>query len=147
MLRDYRRGWQVLILIGAASLCGCSQSPAPETKAPATQKGAGVAQEAQPAGGAAADQAAEDATVLAVSKAIRKNRLTDKADECIAYQFDPTSLKDAYVVEVRENHRYAKCGGDPNTSPRMFTVRVAKTGGALSTDSGSAAGEFHPLPN
>lgn len=91
------------------------------------------------------DQTEEDRTVLAVSKAVRKNHLTDREDECLAYQFDPGPDKDFYSVDVRENHRYAKCGGDPNTSPRLFSVRVSKKTGKMSTDQGSPAGTFRPL--
>jgi hypothetical protein len=82
--------------------------------------------------------------VVAVSKAIRKYRLTARADECLAYGFDDKSDADAYLVEVRENHRRASCGGDPQTSPRLFTVRVAKTTGEMSSDAKSP-GEFRPL--
>ena len=94
--------------------------------------------------GAADRQSDEDKTVLAVSKAIRKNHLTDLEDECLAYQFSDSD-KDYNVVEVRENHHYAKCGGDPQTSPRLFTVRVSKKTGNMYTDQGSPAGEFREL--
>jgi len=104
-----------LILI----LAGCSKAPAPRID--------------------------EDKTVLAVSQAIRANRLTELADECLAYRFDSTALKDAYEVEVRENHKYAKCGGDPAVSPRLFSVRISRTDGSMTTDQGSQTGEFHPL--
>jgi len=87
----------------------------------------------------------EDAAVLAVSKAIRANRLTELADECLAYRFDPTTLKDVYEVEVRENHKYAKCGGDPSVSPRLFSVRISKTDGSMTTDHGSPTSDYHPL--
>jgi hypothetical protein len=92
-------------------------------------------------------QSLEDRTVLAVSKAIRKNKLTSRDDECLAYQFSPNTGKPYYVVDVRENHRDAKCGGDPNTSPRLFTVRVSKKTKEMWTDQGSPSGEFRALPN
>ena len=86
----------------------------------------------------------EDKAILAVSKAIRKNKLTGLADECLSYQFD--SEKETYVVDVRENHSRSSCGGDLNTAPRLFTVRVAKADGAMTTDQGSISGEFHAIP-
>ena len=92
-------------------------------------------------------EADEDKALLAVSAAIRKNHLVDqKPDQCLAYRVDSKSMKDAYVVEVRENHRHKECGGDPQTSPRLFTVRVAKATGDMTTDANSPAGEFRPLP-
>jgi hypothetical protein len=87
----------------------------------------------------------EDKTVLAVSKAVRANRLTELADECLAYRFDSATLKDTYEVEVRENHKYTKCGGDPAVSPRLFSVRISRTDGSMTTDHNSPAGQFHPL--
>jgi len=93
------------------------------------------------------DPSEEDKTVLAVSNAIRKNHLTDRQDECLAFQFNPNPKKDFFLVDVRENHHYAKCGGDPNTSPRLFSVMVDKKSGKMSTDQGSTDGAFHPLPN
>ena len=95
---------------------------------------------------ASASEASEDKTVLAVSRAIRRNHLVSKPDQCIAYQFDGSSLKDAFVVDVREDHSHSECGGDPQTSPRLFTVRVSKKTGKMSTDANSPAGEFHSLP-
>jgi hypothetical protein len=91
------------------------------------------------------DQSEEDKTVIAVSKAIRKNHLTDRDDECLAFQFDARPGEEFYVVEVRENHHYAKCGGDPKTSPRLFTVRVSKKTGKMSTDQGSSSGAYRPI--
>jgi hypothetical protein len=98
-----------------------------------------------PSTGAAA-QSDEDRTVLAVSQAVRRNKLVKLADECLSYEFDGSRSKDEFFVDVRENHGNPKCGGDPNTSPRLFTVRVSKETGEMSTDENSADGEFHPLP-
>jgi hypothetical protein len=91
------------------------------------------------------EASAEDQTVTAVSEAIRKHHLVNSADQCLAYQFDAQASADDFVVEVRENHRHSECGGDPQTSPRLFTVRVSKTTGDILTDANSAPGEFHAL--
>jgi hypothetical protein len=97
-----------------------------------------------PSTGAAA-QSDEDRTVLAVSQAIRRNNLVKMADECLSYQFDGSRSRDQFFVDVRENHANPKCGGDPNTSPRLFTVRVSKGTGEMETDANSPDGEFHRL--
>jgi len=89
-------------------------------------------------------QTDEDQTILAVSKAIKQAQLTDRADECLKYQFDATSFKDAYVIQVRESHEDPRCGGDRGTEPLLFTVRVDKRSGAMSTDIRSP-GRFEPL--
>jgi hypothetical protein len=88
----------------------------------------------------------EDRTLIAVSKAIRESHLTNRPDECLAYRFDSKSLKDSYLVEVRENHQHPGCGGDPQTQPRLFTVKVDKKSHKMSTDVASP-GKFHPLQN
>ena len=101
----------------------------------------------QPAGSAVAKPGSdEDRTVLAVSEAIRQSQLLKLQDECVSYRFDGESSKEYFLVEVRENHGDPKCEGDPNTAPRLFTVRVARQTGEMSTDAGSATGEFHALP-
>ena len=89
-------------------------------------------------------QNAKDRTLIAVRKAIRQAHLTDRRDECLAYRFDSNESEDAYLVEVMENHRRASCGGDPQTQPRLFTIRVDKKTQAMSTDQGSP-GRFRPL--
>lgn len=113
-------------------LCpACSHAPQPDSK-----KAAAVS---------SAPESEEDKTVLAVSEAIRTKHLAGQAAECLAYQFDGQSFKDDAFVEVRENHRNPKCGGDPATSPRLFSVRVSRATGAMYTDINSP-GEFHLLP-
>jgi hypothetical protein len=87
----------------------------------------------------------EDRTVLAVSKAIRLNHLSNLDDKCLAYQFDGDGVKDAFVVEVRESHRDPQCGGDPQVSPRLFTIRIVKSTGEMLTDAGSQSGQFRTL--
>ena len=84
----------------------------------------------------------EDRVILAVAEAVKRNRLITVAEECVSYNFDATP-KDYYVVDVRENHRNPKCGGDPNTAPRLFSVRVSRTSGGMSTDAGT--GQFRPI--
>ncbi len=91
-------------------------------------------------------QSIEDRTLISVSKAIRQAHLTDLRDECLIYRFDPRASKDEYIVEVRENHSRAACGGDPQTEPRLFTVKVDKKTQKMSADEGSPE-QFHPLQN
>ncbi len=133
-------GVVAITFMSEACAAGPSRAPAAKTdqagNESATNASTGVTQQDS--------QSAEDRTLIAVSKAIRRAKLTDRPDECLAYRFDDKSSEDAYVVEVRENHRHASCGGDPQTQPRLFTVRVNKKTQAMSTDAGSP-GQFHPL--
>ena len=113
----------------------------------ASQACAGGVQQGGSATSQAAQQQQESATVedqilVAVSKAIRAAHLTERPDECLAYRFDATSSREAYFVDVRENHRHASCGGDPQTQPRLFSVKVDRKTRKMFTDQGSP-GQFH----
>ena len=130
MMRRLNWYWRLVavssLLLGAAG-CGTATAPRPvETKV-------------------ANPQTVGDKTLLAVSQAIRRGGLTQLEDECLSYQFDAAEKEGNYVVDVRENHRSSKCGGDPNVSPRLFSVKVNKQTGAMTTDQGSVTGEFHPI--
>lgn len=51
---------------------------------------------------------------------------------------------DRWVFDVHERHD-ATCAGDPHTSPRLFSIRVDKHGGALSTDYDDPDLDFHSM--
>ncbi|QKJ85709.1 hypothetical protein PMPD1_0737 [Paramixta manurensis] len=83
--------------------------------------------------------------VLAVHQAIRDNKLTTLRDHCLAYDYDDVSDKLFYLVDVRENKRYAICGGAPDVSVHLFRFKVSKRDYALSTDAGSVDGTLHTV--
>src|SRR5262249_23317166 len=128
---------------------GCeSRHPQPkrqETRSPTaeTDDSSSAKRQETPSQG---QQAQEDKIILDVANTIRRRQLTKLADDCLSYNLD-SSEKEDYVVSVHENHRDPKCGGDPQTSPRLFSIRVNRKTGAMSTDAGSPAGEHHSLPN
>ena len=126
----------VAVFAAVLAAPGCSSAPPSGPKKAAEKSSAAKA----------STEIDEDKALLAVSAAIRKNHLVDdKPDQCLAYRVDGKAMKDAYLVEVRENHRHKECGGDPQTSPRLFSVKVVKATGAMSTDANSPSGEFRPL--
>ena len=86
---------------------------------------------------------ADEATLL-VSAAIRSNRLTTLPDECLQYSVSTSEAE--FVVEVRENHRRPECKGDPQTTPRLFDVRVDRNTGAMTTNANAVPDTFRPLP-
>ena len=79
-----------------------------------------------------------------VARAIRKHRLTKLPVECLTFLADETPGPGSLRIEVREKHG-GKCGGDPATSPRLFTVEVDRKSGRIFTDANSADGSFRPL--
>ncbi len=90
-------------------------------------------------------QADEDIAVLTVHKAIRDNKLSLLRDHCLAYDYDDVSDSKYFIVDVREDKRYAICGGDENTSVHLFRFKVDKKNYSLLTDAGSDNGVFHPV--
>lgn len=73
----------------------------------------------------------EDEALKLATEAIHKYHLTALKDECgLADANDEGSRFD---VVVRERHTPA-CGGNPATEPRLFTVRVRKRDGQLTSD-------------
>jgi hypothetical protein len=73
----------------------------------------------------------EDAAIKLASEAIHKFHLTTLKDECGLLDVNE---KPAYFeIMVRERHTQ-NCGGSPETGPRLFTVRVRKRDGRLTSD-------------
>ncbi|MCG8710996.1 hypothetical protein JHU04_004327 [Brenneria sp. 4F2] len=87
----------------------------------------------------------EDKVILSVNKAIRNNKMTTLRDHCLAYDYDDTSDNEYYLVTVRENKRYAICGGDPNISINLFRFKISRSDFSLYTDAGAEDGSFHPI--
>jgi hypothetical protein len=74
----------------------------------------------------------ENQAIDRVLGAIKKHRLTSLRAECLDFFFSDESAT-TYSIDVHEQHD-AKCGGDPATSPRLFSFEVNKTTGAMKTD-------------
>jgi hypothetical protein len=149
----------VLACVVVAMVLGCSKAKQATNATPAsTSAPAGNAASAPAATTPAAApltaeqlQAQQDADITAddvmnglaenVEAAIRKKHLTKEKGPCLSY--DINEKPDAYLVDVRETHAPG-CGGDPNTSPHLFTVKVDKKSRAMMTDNGTP-GTFHPM--
>jgi hypothetical protein len=79
--------------------------------------------------------------------AIRDHRLTELSVECLAFVEDTTARDDAKIYfDVRERHNEG-CGGDPQTSPLLFIIRVDSASGKIETTQGSIDGTYRVLPN
>ncbi|QNK03910.1 hypothetical protein H8F01_18765 [Dyella telluris] len=86
----------------------------------------------------------DDAVIRQVSETIRKHRLTSLADACLDYVVDDSDGA-TVDVDVHEKHD-AACGGDPDTSPRLFSFKLDRASGQLSTDALDLAdGDFQPI--
>jgi hypothetical protein len=148
-------GGVLLMALAACSPGTDGQGPASEPAAPA---GTGNKPAAAPAPAASAAPAAtgsagagteagasgEDAAIRRVGAAIRKHRLTELTDACLLYMVDQAGA-DSIDIDVHEKHD-ATCGGDPATSPRLFSFKLERATGRLTTDALDPADpEFKPL--
>jgi hypothetical protein len=88
-----------------------------------------------------ADNAQSEAMVL---QAIVRNKLTGRSADCLKLERGMEDAK-TFDIVVREKHD-SHCGGDPDTEPRLFTVRIDRKNYSLSTDARSDEDEFESLP-
>jgi hypothetical protein len=73
----------------------------------------------------------EDEAIKLATDAIHKFQLTTLRDECGLV--DVIERPSYFEIVVRERHTQ-KCGGTPETGPRLFSVRVRKHDGRLTSD-------------
>ena len=74
-----------------------------------------------------------DQAVEKVVKSAKKNNLLHLPIQCVSfYKYEETET--TFDIDVREKHN-EKCGGDPETAPRLFSYQVNKRNGKLCTDS------------
>lgn len=85
----------------------------------------------------------EQRALRSAREAITTHALTTLSLDCVKLGIDSTSA-DGYELTAYEIHD-AKCGGDPQTAPRLFSMRIERDG-KIWTDAQSDAGELEPLP-
>jgi hypothetical protein len=79
----------------------------------------------------AAKVTTEDEAIRLATEAIHKYHLTTLKDDCGL--IDVNDRHSRFDIVVRERHT-AACDGDPETQPRLFTIRVRKRDGQLTSD-------------
>ena len=92
----------------------------------------------------------ENEAVRLVQNSIVKHKFGgSEGIECMRFYVDETD--EEFEIDVRSNN--AKCGGDPNVEPRLFSYTVNKRTGKLATDNISYAnslglewdGSYNPI--
>jgi hypothetical protein len=73
----------------------------------------------------------EDAAIKLALTAVHRYQLTPLTDESILLEV--TESPTEFDVLMRERHSQ-RCGGDPETGPRLFNILVRKRDGRLSSD-------------
>lgn len=72
----------------------------------------------------------DEAFKLAIA-AVHKYQLTTLDDDCVLV--DTIEKLSYFDINLRERHT-PSCGGDPETGPRLFNVRVRKRDGKMTSD-------------
>lgn len=134
-------GLVILALVACSSPSQSQDEQASEPDVPAAP-----ATVVAPASSASAARPAsdDDAVIAQVSAVIKKHQLTSLKDECLDYMVDDSDGA-TIDIDVHEKHD-AKCGGDPDTSPRLFSFKLDRASGQLTTDALDLAdGDFQPI--
>jgi len=88
----------------------------------------------------------QDSKWVAKAKSLTtKHKLTSLMNECLSFAEDE-AVNGKIRIDVREVHN-EKCGGDPQTAPRVFSFQVDMATGEFKTDSNSLSAEFESLDN
>lgn len=83
-----------------------------------------------------------DAAAVRAAAITRQFHLTTIPTPCL--YFDTRNEASDYLVRVREKHS-KECGGDPNTSPTVFFMKLRKSDGHASTTAYNVDGIFQEL--
>jgi hypothetical protein len=123
----------------ALATAACSPS-SDQASPPPADKPAAPATVATPA---PATSVNDDTAVAKVNEVVQRHHLTSLAPDCLDYIIGDES-QDGIDIDVHEKHD-EHCGGDPETSPRLFSFHVDHAG-KLTTDAlDPADGEMKPI--
>lgn len=86
-----------------------------------------------------------DQVIALATNAIHTYHLTALDDQCLRYDLDDTSEKAFYIITVREDNHDVSCGGDPDISPRLFDIKVARDNTQILTNADNADGDYRSL--
>jgi len=86
-----------------------------------------------------------DQAIALATNAIHTYHLTALDDQCLRYDLDDTSEKAFYIITVREDNHDVSCGGDPDISPRLFDIKVARDNKQILTNADNADGDYRSL--
>ena len=161
MLRGLAARWVMQLgLTGVLfALAACSPSPQPQGEqgsaraavaAPAASANAttvpqpAIATTQATTVSAPAPVLSEEAIVEQVSAVVKRHQLSSLPPQCLDYMVDDADAA-TIDIDVHEKHD-ATCGGDPATSPRLFSFKLERANGRLSTDALDLAdGDYQPI--
>ena len=77
-------------------------------------------------------------------KITTKYNLSSLPLSCLKFDIQEEVFEGKDIISVREKHG-GRCNGDPNTSPRLFSIGIERISGAVWSDQKSTSGQFEKL--
>ena len=77
-------------------------------------------------------------------KVIKDFNLTTTSISCLKFNLLDEKSDGKVIVDVREKHG-GRCGGDPQTSPRLFSIGFDESTGEIWSDAKSLLGQLEKL--
>lgn len=82
-----------------------------------------------------------DALIVRAEKAVREHKLSEVKLACMKFTAATEPFQRFPTVDIHEVHN-KECGGDPTTSPRIFSVAFDDKTGAVWSDAKSLVGQM-----
>ena len=86
----------------------------------------------------------ENELIVRAKKVTTTHKLTDINLECLRFELLDELYEGKHLIDVRELHS-KDCGGDINTSPRLFSIAVSDTTDEVWSDAKSLLGQLEKL--
>lgn len=117
---------------------GCSEegSQKPDASTPIS-KGV-VSSQVEPGG------TSENKLINQAKQIVTKYRLSELSLNCLEFDVLEELFEGKLIIVIREKHGDS-CEGDPNTSPRLFSIGIEQSTGVVWTDATSMLGQLKRL--
>ena len=86
----------------------------------------------------------QDALIIKAKLITNKFKLTKTDIACLNFKVIEKQDKNKSVIDVKEIHN-STCGGDPNTSPRLFSIVIDEVNNEIWSDAKSLLGQLEKL--
>ena len=86
----------------------------------------------------------ENELIILAKKITTEHKLTELKLECLTFELLDELYEGKHIIDVRELHSES-CGGDINTSPRLFSIAVNHAAYDIWSDAKSMLGQLEKL--
>ncbi len=86
----------------------------------------------------------ENKLINQAKKIVTKYKLSELPLICLKFDVLEKLFEGKRIIDVREKHG-GSCGGDPNISPRLFSIGIEQSTGVIWSDAKSMLGQLERL--